>query len=173
MTGDEYLESLRDGREIWIYGERVKDVTTHPAFRNPARMIARLYDALHDPAHRDVLTCPTDTGNGGFTHPFFRAPRSAEDLVAARDAIAAWARMTYGWMGRSPDYKAAFLGTLGANADFYDAVPGQRARAGTSEAQEKVLYLNHAIVNPPVDRHRPPTRSATSSCTSRRRPTPA
>ena len=50
MTGDEYLESLRDGREIWIYGERVKDVTTHPAFRNTARMIARLYDALHDPS---------------------------------------------------------------------------------------------------------------------------
>ena len=55
-TGAEYLESLRDGREIWIYGERVKDVTTHPAFRNTVRMIARLYDALHDPAMREVLT---------------------------------------------------------------------------------------------------------------------
>ena len=33
LTGTEYLESIRDGREIWIYGERVKDVTTHPAFR--------------------------------------------------------------------------------------------------------------------------------------------
>ena len=43
FTGAEYLESLRDGREIWIYGERVKDVTTHPAFRNTVRMIARLY----------------------------------------------------------------------------------------------------------------------------------
>ena len=54
ITGDEYLESLRDGREIWIYGERVKDVTTHPGFRNTVRMIARLYDALHDPARKDV-----------------------------------------------------------------------------------------------------------------------
>lgn len=34
FTGAEYLESLRDGREIYIYGDRVKDVTTHPAFRN-------------------------------------------------------------------------------------------------------------------------------------------
>ena len=33
FTGAEYLESLRDGREVYIYGERVKDVTTHPAFR--------------------------------------------------------------------------------------------------------------------------------------------
>ena len=32
MTGSEYLESLRDGREIWLYGERVQDVTAHPGF---------------------------------------------------------------------------------------------------------------------------------------------
>src|SRR5213075_1268902 len=108
FTGEEYLESLRDGREIWIYGERVKDVTTHPAFRNTARMLARLYDALHDPKRKDILTSPTDTGSGGFTHKFFRATKSAEELVAARDAIAEWARCTYGWIGRSADYKAAF-----------------------------------------------------------------
>ena len=41
MTGEEFLASLRDGREVYIYGERVKDVTTHLAFRNTARMIAR------------------------------------------------------------------------------------------------------------------------------------
>ena len=88
MTGNEYIESIRDDREVWIYGERVKDVTTHPAFRNPVRMTARLYDALHSPAHQDVLTVPTDTGNGGVTHPFFRAPHSVEDMVADRNAIA-------------------------------------------------------------------------------------
>src|SRR5882762_1467360 len=38
MTGDEYIDSLRDDREIFLYGERVKDVTTHPAFHNPIRM---------------------------------------------------------------------------------------------------------------------------------------
>jgi 4-hydroxyphenylacetate 3-monooxygenase len=155
LTGDEYIESLRDGREVWMYGERIKDVTTHPAFRNPIRMTARLYDALHDPARRDVLTCPTDTGNGGYTFRYFRAARSAEELVGDRDAIAEWARITYGWMGRSPDYKAAFLGTLGANADFY--APFQdNARRWYRESQEKVLYWNHAIIHPPVDRNLPP-----------------
>src|SRR5689334_17239551 len=113
LTGQEYLESLRDGREIWIYGERVGDVTTHPAFRNTARMLARLYDGLHDPVRKDILTTSTDTGNGGVTHKFFKAPRSVEEMVGGRDAIAEWARMTYGWMGRAPDYKAAFLATLG------------------------------------------------------------
>src|SRR5262245_65162045 len=101
MTGAEYLESLRDGREIWLYGERVEDVTTHPGFRNTARMIARLYDALHDPALQEVLTIATDTGSSGYTHRYFRAPYTWEEQLAARDAIAAWARLTYGWLGQT------------------------------------------------------------------------
>jgi hypothetical protein len=57
MTGDEYIESIRDGREVYLYGDRVKDVTTHPAFRNSVRMTARLYDSVHDPktSRRSVL----------------------------------------------------------------------------------------------------------------------
>ena len=74
MTGADYLESLRDGREVYIYGERIDDVTTHPAFRNTAHMTARLYDALHDPEHQKNLILPTDTGNGSFTHAYFKAP---------------------------------------------------------------------------------------------------
>src|SRR5207248_11638672 len=97
-TGKSYRESLHDAHEIWIYGERVKDVTTHPAFRNTSRMLARLYDARHDPKRKDVLTTPTDTGNGGFTHKFFKATKNAEELVGCRDAIAEWARCTYGWI---------------------------------------------------------------------------
>lgn len=159
LTGQEYLESLRDDREVYLYGERVKDVASHPAFHNPARMVARQYDALHDPARRDELVSPTDTGSDGYTHHFFRTPHSAEDLVADQRAIAAWARMSYGWMGRGPDYKAAFLGTLGANAEFYEPF-SDNARRWYRESQEKVLYWNHAIVHPPVDRNRPPDEVA-------------
>jgi 4-hydroxyphenylacetate 3-monooxygenase len=151
FTGQEYVESLRDGREVYVYGERVADVTTHPAFRNSVRTIAKLYDALHDPATRDVLTCPTDTGNGGFTHKFFRVARSREDLIGQRDAITAWARMSYGWMGRTPDYKASLMNTLGANDAFYDKF-APNARNWYQRAQNNVLFMNHAIVNPPVDR---------------------
>ncbi|AYV33086.1 4-nitrophenol 2-monooxygenase, oxygenase component (plasmid) [Streptomyces sp. ADI95-16] len=155
FTGDEYVESLRDSREVYIYGDRVKDVTSHPAFRNPIRMTARLYDALHDPEKQKVLTTATDTGSDGFTHRFFTTPRSVEDLVADQQAIAEWSRLSYGWMGRSPDYKASFLGTLGANADFYGPF-ADNARHWYRESQEKVLYWNHAIVHPPVDRSLPP-----------------
>src|SRR5690349_2997067 len=151
FTGQEYLESLRDGREVYIQGERVKDVTAHPAFRNSARSIARLYDALHDPAGQGVLTAPTDGPNGGFTHKFFRVAKSRDDLVGQRDAIAAWARMTYGWMGRTPDYKASLMNTLGANYEIYGRF-ADNAKRWYRRAQDNVLFMNHAIVNPPVDR---------------------
>ena len=87
FNGAEYLASLRDGREVYIYGERVADVTQHPAFRNTARSIARLYDALHDPKTKAVLTSPTDTGSGGYTHKFFRTSTTAQELVEDRDAM--------------------------------------------------------------------------------------
>jgi len=159
FTGAEYIESLRDDREIYLYGDRVKDVTTHPAFANAVRMTARLYDALHDPERQPVLTAPVDSGGEGFTHRFFTTPYSADDLVADQRAIAAWARMSYGWMGRSPDYKASFLGTLGANADFYGQYAGN-ARAWYRRSQEQVQFWNHAVVHPPVDRNRPPDEVA-------------
>jgi 4-hydroxyphenylacetate 3-monooxygenase len=153
FTAEEYIESIRDGREIWIYGERVKDVTVHPAFRNTVRMLARLYDALHLDDRKSVLCTETDTGSGGFTHRFYRATRNAEELVGARDAIAEWARLTYGWMGRSPDYKASFLATLGANSEFYKPFE-ENARRWYKKVQEEVSFVNHAIVNPPVDRNK-------------------
>ena len=140
FTGSEFLESLRDGREVYIYGERVKDVTTHPAFRNAAASIALLYDALHDEKSKKVLTAPTDTGSGGYTMKFFKAARSREDVVAQRDAIAAWARISYGWMGRSPDYKAAFLNTLGANAEFYGKF-ADNARAWYKRGQLSLIHI--------------------------------
>ena len=152
MSGAEYLESLRDDRAIYLYGERVRDVTTHPAFRNSARSIARLYDALHDPANRDLLT--TVDRWGIRTHRFFTASYSSAELLAARDAMAAWARLTYGFMGRTPDYKAAFMATLGTNPEFYKGYE-ENARRWYRRFASKALYLNHVLINPPVDRMKP------------------
>jgi 4-hydroxyphenylacetate 3-monooxygenase len=152
MTGEEYLASLRDGREVYLYGERIDDVTSHPAFRNSARSIARLYDALHDPASRDALT--TVDRLGIRTHKFFAPSWSAAELLAARDAIAQWSRLTYGFMGRTPDYKAAFMATLGANPEFY-APYNENARTWYRRYASKALFLNHVLVNPPVDRNKP------------------
>jgi 4-hydroxyphenylacetate 3-monooxygenase len=76
------------------------------------------------------------------------------DLVGQRDAITAWAKLNYGWMGRSPDFKAALTNTFGANSEFYGDY-AENAKRWYRKAQEQVLFINHAIVNPPVDRGRP------------------
>ena len=152
FTGKEFLKSLDDGREVWIYGERVKNIVDHPAFRNSARMLARMYDALHDPKKQSVLCAANEAG--GYTHRFFRAPHTVEEQVASRDAIAEWQRIGYGWMGRSPDYKGAFLATLGANAAFYKGYE-KNAMRWYGKAQDRTWFVNHAIMHPPVDRHLP------------------
>jgi aromatic ring hydroxylase len=52
MTGKEYLGSIRDGRRVYIGGELVEDVTTHPAFRNAAQSFAMIHDRKRDPENR-------------------------------------------------------------------------------------------------------------------------
>ena len=53
--GDEFLESLRDGRRVWLGGELVEDVTAHPSLIGCARSVAAVYDLQHVPAYQDLL----------------------------------------------------------------------------------------------------------------------
>ena len=152
LNGSEYLDSLRDGRQIYVNGERIKDVTTHATTRNAARSNTHLYNSLHDPATRDRLTMVDR--HGIRTHRFFTASYTAEELLAAREAVATWARMSYGFMGRTPDYKAAFMATLGAMPEFY-APFTDNSLAWYKRYAAKGLFLNHVLVNPPVDRNKP------------------
>lgn len=151
LNGESYLESLRDGREVYIDGEKVEDVTSHPAFRNSARSMARLYDALHDPDMTDTLLGVDRSGIT--THKFFMPSYSGDELFAAREAIAEWARLSYGFMGRSPDYKAAFMATLGAAPDFYSPFEST-AETWYRRYASRALFLNHVLINPPIDRNR-------------------
>jgi 4-hydroxyphenylacetate 3-monooxygenase len=152
LDGPKYLASLEDGREVYIDGERVSDVTKHPAFRNSCRSVARLYDSLHDPKQRDALT--TVDGLGNRVHKFFKPSYSARELTEARDAIVTWARLSYGFMGRTPDYKASFMASMAAEPEFYEPFDAN-ARRWYERYSSQCLFLNHVLVNPPVDRNRP------------------
>ena len=56
MTGARYIESLKDGREVWLDGAKVEDVTTHPAFTGMVHELARIYDLQHTETYRDQMT---------------------------------------------------------------------------------------------------------------------
>jgi 4-hydroxyphenylacetate 3-monooxygenase len=60
-TGEEYRAGLRDGREIWIDGERVQDVTVHPGFKPVVDLKARMYDMAHEPASAEIMSYREDS----------------------------------------------------------------------------------------------------------------
>lgn len=144
ITGAALKDSLRDGRRVFLNGDQVEDVTTHPAFAGTIATVAEMYDAVQDPKSREQLAVQTPAG---WTHRYFRTTDSVEELRSQRDAITAWARMSRGWLTRPPDYKAAFLGTLEANADYYG--PFKDHARYWYELGQSMPYLNHAFVDPP------------------------
>lgn len=148
-TGEEYLESLKDGRQVFLNGEKISDVTEHPAYRNSARSIARMYDALHDEETKDILTGVTEYGDR--TQKYFITPKSAQDLLGARDAVAQWAKLSYGFMGRSPDYKASFTAHLDTFSSYYVGFE-ESAKKWYRKATKELPFINHTIINPQVDR---------------------
>ena len=173
FTGAEFLESLRDGREVYIYGERVKDVTAHPAFRNSAASVALLYDALHDKAAKDVLTAPTDTGSGGYTHKFFKAGALARRTW--------WRSATPSPPGRaSPMAGSAAVpitrprsSTRSAPTPSFTASSPTMRGPGTSAARRRCCFsITRWSIRRSTATSRP-NRSRTSTSPSRRKPMPA
>lgn len=55
-TGQHYKDSLGSDRDIYVNGERVRDVVTHPMFKPIIDVRARIYDMQHDPATAHRLT---------------------------------------------------------------------------------------------------------------------
>jgi aromatic ring hydroxylase len=82
-TGAEYLESLRDGRNVFIDGERIEDVTTHPLTRGYAAQAARFYDLHHEPENQDSLTFVDEDGARRAIGWLY--PKDQHDLERRRD----------------------------------------------------------------------------------------
>lgn len=100
-TGEQYLESLRDGRRVFYDGDYIEDITAHPATRGYAESVARYYDLHHDPAHQDELTF-VDPEDGVRRSKAWKLPRSQADLVERRKFHEFFFRQFFGLFGRLP-----------------------------------------------------------------------
>lgn len=119
-TGSEYLESLRDGRKVYIGDELVEDVTAHPAFRRSAASFAMLYDRKRAPENVETMSY-VDEEDGECCSSWFLMPRTRDDLVKRMEThrrIAAW---SCGLLGRSPDHVASFVAGLTMRPDIFEA----------------------------------------------------
>ena len=156
-TGKAFLEALRDDREIWIDGERVRDVTTDPRFAGAAQTVAELYQLQHDPALRDTMTYRSPT-SGDPVGLSFIIPKTVADLERRRAMVTVWANATGGMFGRSPDYMNIMLSGYAAAHETFAAKEkrfGDNVLAYHAHCRERDLCMTHTLLNPQVDRSKP------------------
>src|SRR5436309_1953490 len=149
-TGRQYIEGLRaQEREVWLGGERVKDVTKHPGLAGGVRAIANLYDMQHDPERREIMTFPSPT-TGEPVGRSFDMPQTKEALETRSKMMLNWARATCGMMGRSPDFMNVTFAAWGAAADFFGEKRPEFAdnmRRYVEYIREHDVTLTHALIN--------------------------
>lgn len=85
-NGDQYRESIRDGRQVWINGERVEDVTTHPSLKPLVDIRARIYDMAHEDRFSNIMTY-VEARTGEPSAIALKLPQSQEDWHAKRRAV--------------------------------------------------------------------------------------
>lgn len=153
-TGEEHIRSLRDGRTVYLDGELVDDVTTHPAFRNAVKSAASFYDFQSRPENVELMTFAPDGGTRRASRSWQR-PRTCEELVLRRKALQQLARLTYGFMGRSPDHVASAITGQIMGIDVFEAHDPKRAKAFMDYyhyASGEDLFLTYVIINPQANR---------------------
>ena len=103
-SGQQYINNLSNNTaEVWIGGEKVKDVTTHPAFQNGVRSLAALYDLQHNPNTKHGMTFKSPSSDDPVGLSFI-VPKSVDDLVKRREMMTSWAWESCGMMARTPDF---------------------------------------------------------------------
>src|SRR6184192_1551664 len=149
-TGQQYIDGLRaQEREVWLGGERVRDVTTHKGLAGGVRAIAHLYDMQHDPEIREVMTFASPS-TGEPVGRSFDVPKTKEALETRSKMMLNWARATCGMMGRSPDFMNVTFAAWGAAADFFGEKRPEFAanmRRYVEYIREHDVTLTHALIN--------------------------
>jgi len=143
-TGAQYLEGLRDGREIWTRGDRVEDVTREPGLARGAATLASFLGDVVTYVDDDGIRCPMA----------YQMPKSVADIKARGRAYYEWATWSNGMFGRTPDYKNASLMAFASATDFLAQGTKGRADFATNMknyydfARRNDKVLTHTLVNP-------------------------
>lgn len=152
-TGVEYVEGLKDARNVYVDGERVADVASHPAFAGVVKTVASLYDAS---SSRPELQF--EHPEHGTINKVYLQPRSVAELRERRAAITAWAELSNGFVGRSPDHVGGFLAGFASAPGLFDE---HRTGAGANveriyaDVVRRDLYVTYAIIPPANSGSRP------------------
>ncbi|MCL2429134.1 MAG: 4-hydroxyphenylacetate 3-monooxygenase [Alphaproteobacteria bacterium] len=153
-TGTDHLRSLKDGRVVYVDGQLVGDVTEHPAFRNAVSSAAALYDFQAEGDNLERMTFRPDGGERRISRGW-QMPRSFEEMVERRKALQAWAELSCGFLGRSPDHLASALVGQRMGIEVFRRHGEARAKAFADYfdyASRADLFLTYVIINPQAER---------------------
>ena len=154
-NGQAYLTKIAsDGRDARHYGEKITDVTTHPAFKNTIASYAELYDFQCRAENLELMTFESPDSGERVNRAWY-CPRSYQELTARREAMVAWNELHYGFMGRSPDHVASTLTGLYMGLDTFERYNKERARALSNYyryARDNDLFVTYTIINPQADK---------------------
>ena len=155
-TGEEFLKGLQaTSRELWIDGERVDDVTAHPATRAAARTLAGVFDRQHEYAD-DCLVPDSETGEPINISNLLS--RSVDDLRARARGLSRISEYTCGLMGRTPDYMNVKFASFAARHVDWAGGDGQNqeGEANLLAFQKRLarddVALTHTIIQPNNDK---------------------
>ena len=141
-TRAEHIQSLKDGRTVYLDGKLVDDVTTHVAYRNAVSSAAMLYDYQATPENVELMTFLPEGGTRRVNR-CWQMPRNYYELVERRKALQAWAQLSYGFMGRSPDHVASTVIGQRMGLDVF-------AKHGAARATALADYVDYAARTRPV-----------------------
>jgi len=153
-TGDQYLSGLRDNRKIFVNGDLVNDVADYPAFRGAALELARVYDLQHNPKYQAILTYPSPDDGSPVSTSFMMA-KSLSELNRRIEGESLRSDLTYGMMGRLPDYMNAFAtdcASIGYLLGHRNPAFGDRVQSYWKYVRDNDLALTHVLVDPYVDK---------------------
>lgn len=139
-TGDEYRESIKDGREVYIAGEKVKDVTTHPAFKPIVDVRAKIYDMQHSASTKEMMTYKAD--NNEECAIALKLPRSQQDWWNKKKATDSMMNKVGGVVTRVGDE------TVGEMWSLYDA-QSTLNEVNPEFADNIKHHINHVVINDP------------------------
>ena len=152
-SGKEHLEGLRDGRTVYIGGEKIDDVTTHPAFATAAQTVAGMYDAKRAPENLETYSFEED---GERYSTWYLRAKSREDLRRRLKCHKGIADMTYGMFGRSPDHVSGFVTGMATHPAAFDTETykfGANLLAYYEHCRKNDVYATYAVLPPQAARN--------------------
>lgn len=155
-TGQQYLDSIRDSREVYIDGERVKDLARHPMFKPVVDVRARIYDMQHEAATRTALAYEKE----GEWHAIAnKLPRTQQDWWDKRRATDTVLDAIGGVVTRMGDETVGEMWSLFDGQDVLNEVNPQfsaNIRRHIDQVLKSDPFHVSANTDPKGDRSKPP-----------------